>query len=97
MSPVRRSCGRVRGIFRAPAPESLVLFGELSGEVGADEEAGHVPRLQAVRPSEPASEADDMQHVQEFIDGAKRLVTSAIEETHEALSAEAAAKSDIAA
>ncbi len=46
---------------------------------------------------EPANEADDMQHIQEFIDGMRRLVTSAIDETREALSAETSAKADIAA
>jgi hypothetical protein len=45
---------------------------------------------------EPANETDDMQHIQDFIDGVKRLVTSAIEETRDALYAEPAAKSDIA-
>jgi hypothetical protein len=35
---------------------------------------------------EPANEADDMQHIQEFIQVVKRIVTSAIDETGEALS-----------
>jgi hypothetical protein len=46
---------------------------------------------------EPANEADDMQHIQEFVDSVKRLVTSAIDETRDALSAQPAAKSNIAA
>jgi hypothetical protein len=46
---------------------------------------------------EPANEADDMQHIQEFIDAVKRLVTSAIDETREAFSAEISAEADIAA
>jgi hypothetical protein len=41
----------------------------------------------------PANEADDMQHVQEFIDTVKQLVNSAIDGTRDALVAEAAAGS----
>lgn len=37
---------------------------------------------------EPANDADDMQHVQEFIEGVKLVVTSAIEETQHVLAAE---------
>lgn len=37
---------------------------------------------------EPANEADDMQHIQEFIEGVKLVVTSAIEETKQVLAAE---------
>jgi hypothetical protein len=45
----------------------------------------------------PANEADDMQHVQEFIDAVKHLVTAAIDTTRNALVAESAAGSDKAA
>jgi hypothetical protein len=45
----------------------------------------------------PANEADDMQHVQEFIDAVKHLVTSTIDGTRNSLTAEAAAGSDKAA
>ena len=37
---------------------------------------------------EPANEADDMQHVQDFIEAVKLVVTSAIEETHLVLTTE---------
>jgi hypothetical protein len=37
---------------------------------------------------EPANEADDMRHVQEFVEAVKYVVTSAIEETKQALVAE---------
>jgi hypothetical protein len=45
----------------------------------------------------PANEADDMQHVQEFIETAKKLVKSAINATRDALVAETASDSDKAA
>jgi hypothetical protein len=45
---------------------------------------------------EPVNEADDMQHIQEFIDGVKRLVTSAIDETRDALAVETSGKIDVA-
>jgi hypothetical protein len=37
---------------------------------------------------EPANESDDMRHVQEFIEGVKTVVTSAIEETRQRLTDE---------
>jgi hypothetical protein len=46
---------------------------------------------------EPANEADDMRHIQEFIESVKRLVTSSINETRKALAAQNAADSNIAA
>jgi hypothetical protein len=45
----------------------------------------------------PANEADDMQHVQEFIDTVKRLVKSAIDTTRDTLASEAVIGSDKAA
>jgi hypothetical protein len=45
----------------------------------------------------PANEVGDMQHVQEFIEAAKKFVKSAIEATRDALAAEAAAASRKAA
>lgn len=45
----------------------------------------------------PANEADDMQHVQEFIDTVKKLVKSAINATKDALAAETGIGSDEAA
>lgn len=45
----------------------------------------------------PANEADDMQHVQEFIDTVKKLVRSAIDATRDALVAETGIGSDEAA
>ncbi len=45
----------------------------------------------------PANEADDMEHVQEFIDTAKQLVQSAIDATKSDLIAETASSSDEAA
>jgi hypothetical protein len=45
----------------------------------------------------PANEADDMQHVQAFIDTVKQLVKSAIDSTQNALLSETTASSDKAA
>jgi adenylate kinase family enzyme len=42
---------------------------------------------------EPATEADDMLHIQEFVDGMKKIVTAAIDETRDALIKEAEATS----
>jgi hypothetical protein len=46
---------------------------------------------------EPVNEADDMHHIHEFVDSVKRLVVSAIDETRNAIHAEASSSADIAA